>query len=62
MENPKDTEKDHFTLYLVLATIVLVAAFLLVNLNENEKFAPIKQQLDEESQQMHIRVIREYED
>ena len=62
MENPKDNEKDHFILYLVLATIVLVAAILLVKLNENEKFAPIKQLLDEETQQMHIRVIREYED
>ncbi|MEY4210837.1 MAG: hypothetical protein RLZ92_1218, partial [Pseudomonadota bacterium] len=35
---------------------------LAVKLNENEKFAPIKQQIEEENQQMNIRVIRERED
>lgn len=62
MEKPTDNENDHFILYLVLATIALVAVILMVKLNENEKFAPIKQQLDEEIQLMNIRVIQEYED
>lgn len=62
MDKQTDNEKDSFVLYLVLATIVLVAAILLVKLNENEKFAPIRQQLDEENKQMNIRVIKEYED
>jgi len=55
-------EKDNFVLYLSLATIALVGVLLAVKLNENEKFAPIKQQLEEENKQMNIRVIRERED
>ncbi|QPK63809.1 hypothetical protein IVG45_02185 [Methylomonas sp. LL1] len=50
-------EKDNFVLYMVLATVVLVGAILAVKLNENEKFEPIKQQLEEENKQMNIRVI-----
>ncbi|MCQ8103165.1 hypothetical protein NP590_03510 [Methylomonas sp. SURF-2] len=53
-------EKDHFVLYMSLATIALVGAILAVKLNENEKFEPIKQQISEENQQMNIRVIKEY--
>lgn len=53
-------EKDHFVLYMVLATVALVGAILAVKLSENEKFEPIKQQLNEENQQMNIRVIKEY--
>jgi hypothetical protein len=52
-------EKDHFVLYLVLATVALVGAILAVKLNENEKFAPIKEQLVEENRLMNIRVIAE---
>jgi len=55
-------EKDYFVLYLVIATLVLIAIIAAVKLNENEKFAPIKQQLAEESQQMNLRIIKEYED
>ncbi len=55
-------EKDNFVLYLVIATIALVGVIIAVKLSENEKFEPIKQQLAEESQQMNIRVIKEYED
>ena len=55
-------EKDHFVLYLVLATVVMVGAILAVKLNENEKFEPIKQQLEEENRQMNIRIIGERED
>lgn len=55
-------EKDHFVLYLVIATIALVGTIIAVKLNENEKFEPIKQQIAEEQQQMNIRVIKEYEE
>lgn len=55
-------EKDNFVIYLVIATIALVGVIIAVKLSENEKFEPIKQQLAEESQQMNIRVIKEYED
>lgn len=60
--NQQTPEKDNFILYLSLATIALVGVLLAVKLNENEKFAPIKQQLDEENRLMNIRVIRERED
>lgn len=60
--NQQTPEKDNFVLYLSLATIALVGVLLAVKLNENEKFAPIKQQLEEENKQMNIRVIRERED
>lgn len=52
-------EKDHFVLYTALATIALVGVILAVKLNENEKFAPIKDQLDQENRMMNIRVIAE---
>lgn len=58
-ESTTEQEKDHFVLYTVLATIALVGAILAVKLNENEKFAPIKDQLNEENRMMNIRVIAE---
>jgi hypothetical protein len=58
-EQVEQPEKDHFILYMVLATVVLVGAILAVKLNENEKFEPIKEQLVEENRQMNIRVISE---
>ena len=61
-EQIQAAEKDHFVLYLVLATVVMVGAILAVKLNENEKFEPIKQQLEEENRQMNIRIIGERED
>ncbi|MBS3954118.1 hypothetical protein GO003_019815 [Methylicorpusculum oleiharenae] len=53
-EEPK---KDRFWLYVGLFTFSLVAVLLMVKMNENEKFEPIKQQLIEEEKQMNIRVI-----
>ncbi|PPD28835.1 MAG: hypothetical protein CTY19_18205 [Methylomonas sp.] len=55
-------EKDHFVLYMVIATVALVGTILAVKLNENEKFEPIKHQLEEENRQMNIRVIGNRED
>ncbi len=56
-EAAQKAEKDHFVLYLVLATIVMVGAILAAKLSENEKYEPIKEQLMQESQQMNIRVL-----
>lgn len=56
-EENQQPEKDHFVLYLVLATVVMVGAILAAKLNENDKFEPIKEQLVQESQQMNIRVL-----
>jgi hypothetical protein len=49
--------KDRFWLYVggTIATLLLVIA--MVKQSENEKFAPIKQQLEEETSQMNIRVL-----
>jgi hypothetical protein len=58
-EQVEQTEKDHFVLYMVLGTAVLVGAILAVKLSENEKFEPIKQQIIEENRQMNIRLISE---
>lgn len=58
-EQTQEAEKDHFVLYLVLTTVVLVGAILAVKLNENEKFEPIKEQLIQENQQMNIRVLEQ---
>lgn len=61
-EQVEKPEKDNFVLYMVIATVALVGAILMVKLNENEKFEPIKQQLEEENKQMNIRVIGNRED
>jgi hypothetical protein len=50
-------QKDHFLLYIAGLTLVVVGVIVAVKLSENEKFAPIKQQLQQESAQMNIRVI-----
>ncbi|MDT4331587.1 hypothetical protein ACQE3E_13390 [Methylomonas sp. MED-D] len=55
-------EKDHFVLYVVVTVVVVVGAILAVKLNENEKFAPIKDQINEEHRLMNIRVIANRED
>jgi len=60
-ETTQTLEKDHFVLYMVLAAIALVGTILAVKMSETEKFAPIKQQLTEEIQQMNIRILNERE-
>jgi len=58
-EQTQEQEKDHFVLYLVLATVVAIGALIAVKLNENQKFAPIKEQLNEENRLMNIRVLNQ---
>jgi hypothetical protein len=55
-------EKDNFVLYVVLVTAVVVGAILAVKMSENEKFAPIKDQIAEENRLMNIRIIGNRED
>ena len=59
IELKKPAEKEHFVLYMIVASIVLVTVILAVWLNENEKFAPIKAQISEENRLMNIRLIAE---
>ncbi|WP_347985925.1 hypothetical protein [Methylomonas sp. AM2-LC] len=51
--------KDHFLGYSLLAAVAFVSIIVAVWLNEHEKFAPIKAQINEENRMMNIRVINE---
>ena len=53
----EEKEKDYSVYYIAIATLLSVAVIVAVKLSENEKFAPIKQQIEEETSQMNIRVI-----
>ncbi len=53
-EEPK---KDYSVFYIAGVALLSVAVIVAVKMTENEKFAPIKQQLEEEATQMNIRVI-----
>lgn len=50
-------QKDKFWLYVGFTMFVIVAGILMVKQAENEKFAPIKQQVEEEKALMNIRVL-----
>ena len=49
--------KDKFWLYVGSVTVALITTLVLVKFNEDAKFAPIKQQIEEEHAQMNIRVL-----
>ncbi|MGR9000559.1 MAG: hypothetical protein ACU88J_16145 [Gammaproteobacteria bacterium] len=50
-------QKDKFWLYVGAITLTLVTVLILVKKSEDEKFAPIKQQVEEELRQMNVRVL-----
>jgi len=53
----EEQKKDKFWLYVGLAIFVIVTGIFLIKQSENEKFAPIKQQVEEENALMNIRVL-----
>mgnify|MGYP000636153064 CR=1 FL=1 len=53
-------EKDYSMLYIALAAIIFISVLLVVKSSESDKFAPIKEQLDEENRLMNIRVLNNY--
>jgi len=53
-------EKDYSILYIALTAIIFVSVLLTVKSSESDKFAPIKEQLDEENRLMNIRVLNNY--
>ncbi len=57
METEPQPQKDKFWLYIGFTLFVILAGVAMVKQSENEKYAPIKQQLDEENAQMNIRVL-----
>lgn len=50
-------KKDRFWLYVGSTVFVILAAIAMIKQSENEKFAPIKQQVEEERALMNIRVL-----
>jgi hypothetical protein len=50
-------EKDNFILYTALIAVVFIGALLVVKSSENDKFAPIKAQVNEELRLMNVRVL-----
>lgn len=55
--NEEEQTKDKFWLYVAGTVIALLVTIGMVKQSENEKFAPIKQQLEEETKLMNIRVL-----
>jgi hypothetical protein len=55
--NGEAQKKDNFWLYVGCTIVALVVVMVMVKRSESEKFAPIKQQLEEETAQMNIRVM-----
>lgn len=53
----EDKQHDRFWLYVGGTVLALLMTIAVVKQSENEKFAPIKQQIDEENTQMNIRVL-----
>lgn len=58
MRNMANSEGvDYFVILVALLAIAAIAIIIAVKSNENDKFAPIKAQIDEETRLMNIRVI-----
>ena len=55
-----EEEKDNSMIYIALVAIVAVSVLLAVKSSEADKLAPIKQQLDEETRLMNVRVLSDY--
>ena len=50
-------EKDNSILYIAMVAIISIGTLLVVKSSETDKFAPIKEQLNEEYRLMNIRVL-----
>ncbi|MBT9099250.1 hypothetical protein [Methylovulum psychrotolerans] len=55
--NGEETKQDRFWLYVGGTVLAIVTGIAIIKQSENEKFAPIKQQVEEENAQMNIRVL-----
>ena len=53
----KIEDNDKFWLYIGGVVLAIITTILMVKQSEDDKFAPIQQQLDEEITQMNIRVL-----
>ncbi|MDT8406203.1 MAG: hypothetical protein RQ715_03025 [Methylococcales bacterium] len=52
-----EQKKDLFWVYVGGVAVALITVLLLVKMNENEKFEPIKEQIDSDLAQMNIRIL-----
>jgi hypothetical protein len=57
MSAQDEEQKDYFWLYVAGAALAAIAVIVMVKLSENDKFDPIRAQLNEEAAQMNIRVL-----
>ncbi len=55
-----EPEKDRSMLYIALVAVAAVSVLLAVKSSEADKFAPIKQQLNEETRLLNVRVLSNY--
>lgn len=53
-----DTKSDYFWIYVACATLALVGIIGLVKLAENDKYDPIRKQLQEDAAKMNIRILK----
>lgn len=51
-------EKDNFILYVAMVAVVAIGVILMVKKSESDKFAPIRDQVNEEIKQMNVRVLK----
>ena len=61
MSTEQQQEKDYFWFYVGSLAAVLISVILMVKQTESDKFAPIKQLVNETNNSMNIRVIKDYE-
>ena len=57
MSQEEIEKNDRFWLYVGGILLLILTTIAVVRKSETDKFAPIKQQLDEEVAQMNIRVL-----
>lgn len=50
-------QKDRSILYIALTAVIIVGVIVAVKKNENDKYAPIKEQQNQELRLMNIRVL-----
>lgn len=61
MSVEQQEEKDNFWFYVGGLAVVLIAVILMIKKTESDKFAPIKELINEENASMNIRVLKDYE-
>ena len=61
MSTEQQEEKDYLWFQIGGLAVLLITIVLMVQQTESDKFAPIKQLINEENASMNIRVLKDYE-